>query len=91
MMRRRGTLSGAKEKEDGVSDPGGDTEKRLEALENKMSYQEMTISDLSAQAYAQSLKIDALEKLVRQAAERLKELAGVESAPMPADKRPPHY
>jgi SlyX protein len=64
---------------------------RMEALEVKVAYQDATIEELSGALYEQDLRLDRLERLVKDFAGRLKEVAGEGLPPLPLDERPPHY
>ena len=62
---------------------------RLDALEMRLAYQDVTIETLNQTITAQWVEID---RLTRQAAELKERLREAESnAPRPANERPPHY
>jgi len=63
---------------------------RIEELETRIAYQERSIEELSAQAFEQERRLARLEKLARDMAQKLKELAG-DGPPLPPAERPPHY
>ena len=67
-----------------------DTEKRIEDLEIRVSYQENTIQELNGQLYGQRQAIDRLEATVRSMAKRLRDLHPG-NADLPVNERPPHY
>jgi uncharacterized coiled-coil protein SlyX len=69
----------------------GDYERRLIELENKNSYQESELLDLSRALIDQDARIDRLELTLRALREKVKELAGEGQAPLPINERPPHY
>jgi len=68
-----------------------DYERRLIELENKNSYQESELQDLSRALIDQDARIERLETTLRALREKVKELAGEGQAPLPANERPPHY
>ena len=72
-------------------DNPAETDARLRELETRNAYQEATIEDLSARVYQQQKQMDALESQLRSLAEKVKNLAAGENAPMPENERPPHY
>ncbi len=67
-----------------------EAEKRLEELEIRLSHQEFTIQELSAQMYEQRQVIDQLSKAVRGLTARLKDLHPG-NGDLPQNERPPHY
>ena len=67
-----------------------DAARRIAELETRITYQERTIEELSAQAFDQERRIERLEKVIRDMAEKLKEMAG-DGPPLPPNERPPHY
>jgi uncharacterized coiled-coil protein SlyX len=69
----------------------GDFEGRLLELENKNSFQESELRDMSKILVDQDARIERLEATVRALREKVKELAGEGQAPLPAQERPPHY
>lgn len=69
----------------------GDYERRLLELENKNSYQEAELLDLSKALIDQDLRIERLETTLRALREKVKEMAGEGQAPLPVNERPPHY
>ncbi len=64
---------------------------RIEKLETKISFQESTIEDLSSSLYYQALKLERFERLLRDFASKMKEVAGEAMPPLPQNERPPHY
>lgn len=73
----------------GDADEGNDS--RLEALEVKVAYQEATLAELSEALYAQDLRLDRLERLLKDFGGKLKEVVGEGLPPLPGNERPPHY
>ena len=67
-----------------------DQETRIEELEIRLTYQELTLQELNSQMYAQRQVIDQLEKAVRTMTKRLKDLHPG-NADLPPNERPPHY
>jgi uncharacterized coiled-coil protein SlyX len=62
---------------------------RIDALEERLTYQDETIEQLNATITAQWKQIDALTRQLAGLNERLQEAEG--NAPAPANERPPHY
>ena len=67
----------------------GDLSKRMDALEMRLTYQDVTIETLNQTITEQWKQIDALTRQVAELKERLQE-AG-RHAPGPANEPPPHY
>jgi SlyX protein len=64
-------------------------EARIEALEARMMFQDVTIETLNETVTTQWREIDALKRQIANLTERLKEAeAGL---PRPANEPPPHY
>jgi len=68
-----------------------EAERRLLELENKASYQDAELLDMSRILIEQDARIDRLESLVRALREKVKELSGEGQGPLPAGEKPPHY
>jgi uncharacterized coiled-coil protein SlyX len=68
-----------------------DFERRLIDLENKNSYQEVELRDLSAAILEQDVRIERLESILRALREKVKEMAGEGQAPLAVNEIPPHY
>ena len=62
---------------------------RIDALEERLTYQDETIDQLNATITAQWQQIDALTRQLAVLSERLQEAET--NAPAPANERPPHY
>ena len=62
---------------------------RIDALEERLTYQDETIEQLNATITAQWQQIDALTRQLAGLSERLQEAEA--NAPAPANERPPHY
>jgi len=62
---------------------------RIDALEERLTYQDETIEQLNATITAQWQQIDALTRQLDVLSERLQEAET--NAPAPANERPPHY
>jgi uncharacterized coiled-coil protein SlyX len=62
---------------------------RIDALEMRLTYQDVTIETLNQTITAQWLKIDALTRQIAELRERLQEAES--NARGPANERPPHY
>jgi uncharacterized coiled-coil protein SlyX len=67
----------------------GDLSERLDALEMRLSYQDLTIETLNQTITAQWTEIDRLTRQVAELKERLQEAES--NAPGPANEPPPHY
>jgi SlyX protein len=66
-----------------------DLRERLDALEMRLSYQDVTIETLNQTITAQWVEIDRLTRQVAELKERLREAES--SAPAPVNEPPPHY
>lgn len=64
---------------------------RLEAVEIRLTYAERSASDLSAELFEASRRIDRLEKLLREMASKVKELSDEAEPGAPGDVKPPHW
>ena len=73
-----------------MADSEGASERRLAELEMRITYQERTIEELGGQVFDQARRLEGAEKLLRDMAEKLKELVG-DGSPLPPNERPPHY
>jgi len=62
---------------------------RIDALEERLTYQDEAIEQLNATITAQWKQIDALTRQLVALSERLQEAEA--NAPAPASERPPHY
>jgi SlyX protein len=62
---------------------------RIDALEMRLTYQDVTIETLNQTITAQWVEIDRLTRQVAQLKERLQEAES--NAPGPANEPPPHY
>jgi uncharacterized coiled-coil protein SlyX len=67
----------------------GDLSERLDALEMRLAYQDLTIETLNQTITAQWTEIDRLTRQVAELKERLQEAES--NAPGPANEPPPHY
>jgi SlyX protein len=66
-----------------------DLGERLDALEMRLTYQDVTIETLNQTITAQWVEIDRLTRQVAELKERLQEAES--NAPGPANEPPPHY
>jgi SlyX protein len=66
-----------------------DLNSRIDALEERLTYQDETIEQLNQTITAQWKQIDALTRQLALLSERLQQAEA--SAPAPASERPPHY
>jgi SlyX protein len=66
-----------------------DLSARIDALEERLTYQDETIEQLNQTITAQWKQIDALTRQLALLSERLQEAEA--NAPAPASERPPHY
>jgi len=62
---------------------------RIDALEMRLTYQDVTIETLNQTITAQWVEIDRLTRQVAELKERLREAES--HAPGPANEPPPHY
>jgi SlyX protein len=62
---------------------------RIDALEMRLSYHDVTIETLNQTITAQWVEIDRLTRQVAELKERLREAES--TAPAPANEPPPHY
>jgi len=62
---------------------------RIDALEMRLTYQDVTIETLNQTITAQWVQIDRLTRQVAELKERLQEAES--NAPGPANEPPPHY
>jgi SlyX protein len=62
---------------------------RIDALEMRLAYQDVTIETLNQTITAQWVEIDRLTRQVAELKERLQEAES--NAPGPANEPPPHY
>jgi len=67
----------------------GDLSERIDALEMRLTYQDVTIETLNQTITAQWVEIDRLTRQVAELKERLQEAES--SAPGPVNEPPPHY
>ena len=66
-----------------------DLSERLDTLEMRLTYQDVTIETLNQTITAQWVEIDRLTRQVAELKERLQEAES--NAPGPANEPPPHY
>ena len=66
-----------------------DLGERLDALEMRLTYQDVTIETLNQTITTQWVEIDRLTRQVAELKERLQEAES--NAPGPANEPPPHY
>jgi SlyX protein len=62
---------------------------RIDALEERLTYQDDTIEQLNQTITAQWKQIDALTRQLAALSERLEDAQA--NTPAPANERPPHY
>jgi SlyX protein len=62
---------------------------RVDDLEARLMYQEVTIETLNQTITAQWREIDALKRQLAELSDRLREAET--TSPQPASERPPHY
>lgn len=62
---------------------------RIDALEMRLSYQDVTIETLNQTITAQWTEIDRLTRQVAELKDRVREAES--NVPGPANERPPHY
>ena len=66
-----------------------DLSERIDALEMRLTYQDVTIETLNQTITAQWVEIDRLTRQVAELKERLQEAES--NAPGPVNEPPPHY
>ena len=66
-----------------------DLSERLDALEMRLTYQDVTIETLNQTITAQWVEIDRLTRQIAELKERLQEAES--NAPGPVNEPPPHY
>jgi SlyX protein len=66
-----------------------DLSERIDALEMRLTYQDVTIETLNQTITAQWVEIDRLTRQVAELKQRLQEAES--NAPGPANEPPPHY
>lgn len=67
------------------------TDSRLEAIESKLAFQELTTLQLSDTLHQQQKQIDHLELLCQQLIGRAQEMADTVKTDTVIDEKPPHY
>ena len=67
----------------------GDLSERIDALEMRLTYQDVTIETLNQTITAQWVEIDRLTRQIAELKERLQEAES--NAPGPVNEPPPHY
>lgn len=67
------------------------TEARIDALEEKVAYQEQVIDDLNTAVTDQWKEIDTLRRLVTSLLDEVKEMELAARAPVGREPPPPHY
>ncbi len=67
------------------------SEERLESIETKLAYQELTISELNEVVIGQQKTIDILEKQLRKLTDKLNDLSELSGSDRGGIQKPPHY
>ncbi|WP_370676476.1 SlyX family protein [Pleomorphomonas sp. PLEO] len=67
------------------------TEARIDALEEKIAFQDQVIEDLNAAVTDQWREIDTLKRLVTNLLDEVKEMELAARAPAGREPPPPHY
>ncbi len=67
------------------------TDSRLETIESKLAFQEVTSLQLSDTLHQQQKQIDRLELLCQQLAGRVQEMVDTLNTDSIIDEKPPHY
>ncbi|MCP1675955.1 SlyX protein [Natronocella acetinitrilica] len=67
------------------------SEERITILEEKLAYQEHAVAELSDALYRQQQRVDLLESLCAQMADRLRKLGERSEGSDEGSELPPHY
>ena len=74
-----------------MSDPTESLERRIEELENQLTFQDGLIESLNITVAKQDREILELKHQFGLISERLKEIGDASPGAMPQDETPPHY
>ena len=64
---------------------------RLDSIETKIAYQELTISELNNVIVEQQKTIDRMEKQLKQITDKLNDIAELTGSDRGGIQKPPHY
>ncbi len=67
------------------------TEARLDLIETKLAYQELTLSELNSVITEQQKAIDRLEKQLKKVTDKLSDIAELTGSDRGGIQKPPHY
>lgn len=67
------------------------TSERLDLIETKIAYQELTISELNEVIIEQQKTIDRMEKQLREITDKLNDIAELTGSDRGGIQKPPHY
>ena len=64
---------------------------RLDSIETKIAYQELTISELNEVIIGQQKIIDRMEKQIKEITDKLNDIAELTGSDRGGNQKPPHY
>ena len=67
------------------------SEERLDSIETKLAYQELTISELNEVVIDQQKTIDRLDKQLSEVTDKLNDIAELTGSDRGGIQKPPHY
>ena len=67
------------------------TEERLNSIETKIAYQELTVSELNEVVIEQQKTIDRMDKQLKELTDKLNDIAELTGSDRGGIQKPPHY